>query len=71
MRHWQAAILGIGCFLLASWYSTSIVLSDDGQVLILNAALRAGKKRPTRRCAVGTSRLEKLEQGKVRQLNTR
>jgi hypothetical protein len=38
MRHWRAAILGIGCFLLASWYSTSIVLSDDGQVLILNAA---------------------------------
>jgi hypothetical protein len=38
MRYWQTAVLGIGCFLLASWYSTSIVLSDDGQVLILNAA---------------------------------
>jgi len=38
MRHWQASVLGIGCFLLAFWYSTSIVLSDDGQVLILNAA---------------------------------
>lgn len=38
MRYWQAAVLGIGCFLLMSWYSTSIVLSDDGQVLILNAA---------------------------------
>jgi hypothetical protein len=38
MRYWQATVLGIGCFLLASWYSTSIVLSDDGQVLILNAA---------------------------------
>jgi hypothetical protein len=43
MRHWQAAILGIGCFLLASWYSTSIVLSDDGQVLILNAATESVK----------------------------
>lgn len=38
MRHWQASVPGIGCFLLAFWYSTSIVLSDDGQVLILNAA---------------------------------
>jgi hypothetical protein len=38
MRHWQAMVLGIGCFLLVSWYSTSIVHSDDGQVLILNAA---------------------------------
>jgi hypothetical protein len=38
MRHWQAAVLSIGCFLLVSGYSTSIVLSDDGQVLILNAA---------------------------------
>ena len=38
MRFWQAAVLGIGCFLLASWYSTSIVRSDEGQVLILNAA---------------------------------
>ena len=38
MRYWQTAALGIGCFFLASWYSPSIVLSDDGQVLILNAA---------------------------------
>jgi hypothetical protein len=38
MRYWQAAVLGIGCFFLASWYSTSIALSHDGQVLILNAA---------------------------------
>jgi len=38
MRYSQAAVLGIGCFLLVSWYSTSIARSDDGQVLILNAA---------------------------------
>jgi hypothetical protein len=38
MRYWQAAALGIVCFLLVYWYSTSIVWSDDGQVLILNAA---------------------------------
>jgi hypothetical protein len=38
MRYWQTAVFGTGCFLLASWYSTSIALSDDGQVLILNAA---------------------------------
>ena len=38
MRYGKAAALGIGCFLLVSWYFTSIVLSDDGQVLILNAA---------------------------------
>ena len=38
MRYWQTVALGIGCFLLAFWYSTSIVLGDDGQVLILNAA---------------------------------
>ncbi|MEO6307096.1 MAG: hypothetical protein ABIO96_01430 [Nitrospiraceae bacterium] len=38
MRYSQAAVLGISCFLLASWNFTSIVLGDDGQVLILNAA---------------------------------
>jgi len=43
MRHWQAAVLGVGCFLLATWYSTSIALSDDGQVLILNAATESIK----------------------------
>jgi hypothetical protein len=35
MRYWRAAVIGIGCFLLAS---TSLVLGDDGHVLILNAA---------------------------------
>lgn len=43
MRYWQTAALGIGCFLLALWYSTSIVLGDDGQVLILNAAAESVK----------------------------
>lgn len=38
MRNWRSAVLGIGCFLLASWSFTSIALSDDGRVLILNAA---------------------------------
>jgi len=38
MRYWQTVALGIGCYLLVFWYSTSIVLGDDGQVLILNAA---------------------------------
>lgn len=37
MRYLQAAVLGISCFLLASWSFTTIVLGDDGQVLILNA----------------------------------
>ena len=34
----KARFPGIGCFLMALWYSTSIVLGDDGHVLILNAA---------------------------------
>jgi hypothetical protein len=38
MRSWQGAVPGIGCFLMALRYSTSIVLGDDGHVLILNAA---------------------------------
>lgn len=38
MRYWKAAVLGVGCFLLASWSSTSIVLGYDGQVLIINSA---------------------------------
>src|SRR5688572_12377432 len=38
MKHRQASVFGIGCFLLASWYSPSIVFSDEGQVLLLNAA---------------------------------
>lgn len=37
MRCRQAAVLGIACF-LAFWYSPSIALSDEGHVLILNAA---------------------------------
>ena len=38
MRFWQTAVLEIGCALLVAWCSTSIAFSDDGQVLILNAA---------------------------------
>lgn len=30
MRYRQAAVLGIGCFLLVTWYSASIVFSDEG-----------------------------------------
>ena len=47
MRYWHAAVFEIACFLLASWYSTSIVPGDDGQVLILSGH-RTGKKWPTR-----------------------
>jgi|SRR5580765_7064921 len=43
MRYWRSAVLGVGCFLLAFWYSTSIVWSADGQVLILNAATESLK----------------------------
>ena len=43
MRYWKAAVLGVCCFLLVFWYSTSIVLSYDGQVLILNAATESVK----------------------------
>ena len=43
MRHWQTGVLGVGWFLLASWYSPSAALSDDGQVRILNAATEAIK----------------------------
>jgi hypothetical protein len=43
MIHWKAAVLGIGCLLLASWSSASIALSYDGQVLILNAATESIK----------------------------
>ncbi|HSF66327.1 MAG TPA: hypothetical protein VLA67_02755 [Nitrospiraceae bacterium] len=38
MNYWKAIALGVSCFLLTSWYTTSTVLSYDGQVLILNAA---------------------------------
>lgn len=70
MRHWQTAVLGIGCFLLASWYSTSIALSDDGQVLILNAATEPIKMANSK-CAGRNSCSEKLSKGKVRPFNTK
>jgi hypothetical protein len=38
MKHWKSTILGAGCFLLAFWYYTSIVLSYDGEVRIVNYA---------------------------------
>ena len=43
MKYWQAAVLGIGCLLLASWYSTSVARSDDGQVLVFNASTESIK----------------------------
>lgn len=57
MRSWHAVVLGIGCFLLASWNSTSIVLGDDGHVLILNADT---EKLVNSKCAAKNSCLEKL-----------
>lgn len=38
MKHWRSVILGLGCFLLACGSFTSIALSNDAEVLILNAA---------------------------------
>lgn len=41
MKHLKSGILGVVCFLLACWYSTSIVLSYSdyvGEVLIVNMA---------------------------------
>ena len=64
------AVLGIGCFLLESWHSTSIVLGDDGQVLILNAATEPVKMADSK-CAVRNSRLAKLNRRKPRPFNTK
>src|SRR5262245_12552373 len=38
MKHLKSAILGMCCFLLTCWFLTSIVLSYEGEVLLLNAA---------------------------------
>ena len=65
MTYWRVAVLGIGCFLLASWYSTSIVLGDDGQVLILNAATESIKNGQLEVC--GQKFLfGEIEQGKTK-----
>jgi hypothetical protein len=65
MRYWQAAVLGIGCFLLASWHSTSIVLGDDGQVLILNAATEPIKNGQLEVCGQKFP-FGEIEQGKTK-----
>jgi hypothetical protein len=65
MRRWQAAVLGIGCFVLASWYSTSIALSDDGQVLILNAATESIKNGQLEVCGQKFP-FGEIEQGKTK-----
>jgi hypothetical protein len=61
----QAAVLGIGCFLLESWHSTSIVLGDDGQVLILNAATEPVKNGRLEVCGQKFP-FGKIEQGKTK-----
>jgi hypothetical protein len=67
MRYWQTAVLGIASFLLVSWYSTSIALSDDGQVLILNAATESIKNGQLEVC--GQKFLfGEIEQGKSKAL---
>jgi hypothetical protein len=38
MKHWKSVILGLGCFLLTCWALPSIALSNEGEVLLLNAA---------------------------------
>ena len=43
MKHWKSVILGMGCFLLTCGALTSIALSYDGEVLLLNAATEAIK----------------------------
>ena len=65
MRSWQAAVLGIGCLLLSSWYSTSTALSDDGQVLILNAATEPIKNGQLEVCGQQFM-FGEIEQGKTK-----
>jgi len=43
MKHWKSVILGVGCFLLTCWCLTSLALSNDGEVLFLNAATKPVK----------------------------
>jgi hypothetical protein len=65
MRYWQTALLGIGCFLLVSWYSISIGFSDDGQVLIPNAATESIKNGQLEVCG------QKFLFGEIEQGNTK
>jgi hypothetical protein len=68
MRYSLAAVLGIGCFFLVSWYSTSIAFSDDGQVLILNAATEPTKNGQLEVC--GQQFLfGEIEQGKTKAIH--
>lgn len=70
MRYWQAVVLGLGCFLLSFWYSPSIAYSDEGQVLILNAATEPIKMANSK-CAVRNFHLEKLSRGERRPFGTK
>ena len=70
MRYWQTAALGLGCFLLMSWYSPSIVLSDDGQVLILNAATEPIKNGQLEVCGQKFM-FGEIEQGKSKAIQYR
>ena len=68
MRYWKTAVLGIGCLLLASWYSTSIAFSDDGQVLILNAATESIKNGQLEVCGQKFM-FGEIEQGKTKAIH--
>ena len=65
MKYWQAAVLGAGCFLLVPWYSPPIVLSDEGQVLILNAATESIKNGQLEVCGQKFM-FGEIEQGKTK-----
>ena len=68
MKYWQAMVLGVGCFFLVFWYSTSIAFSDDGQVLILNAATESIKNGQLEVCGQKFM-FGEIEQGKTKTIH--
>jgi hypothetical protein len=68
MKYWRSFILGIVCFFLVSSYFVPVVLSNDGEVQIINLASETVRNGELEVCNQ-RFKLGAIERGKSRTIN--
>lgn len=68
MKYWRSHILGIICFILVSSYFVPVVLSNDGEVQIINSASEPVRSGELEVCNQ-RFKLGAIERGKSRTIN--